>query len=29
MIDGRPEVHRVLELCGLRDVLGHADPAVL
>ena len=29
MIDGRPEIHRVLGLCGLGDVLGRADPANL
>jgi len=27
MIDGRPEVHRVLELCELQDVLDHVEPA--
>ncbi len=25
MIDGRPEIHRVLELCELHDVLDHVD----
>lgn len=29
MTDGRPEVHRALELCGLEDVLDHVDPAGL
>jgi len=29
MINGRPEVHRVLELCGLTGVVDHLDPAEL
>ncbi len=29
MIDGRPEIHRVLDVCGVGDVLGRADPAML
>jgi len=29
MIDGRPEVHSVLELCGHGDVIARVDPAVL
>jgi anti-sigma B factor antagonist len=29
MIDGRPEVHRVLSACGVDDVLERADPAIL